>query len=47
MRGRSLDINEFLKIVNISYLDLENDEIDIDSNINLHEAFTSRKAIGY
>ena len=32
---RSLDTNELMKIINLSYIDEEDEEIDIDSNLNL------------
>jgi hypothetical protein len=32
---RSLDTNELMKIINLSYVDEEDEEIDIDSNLNL------------
>ena len=32
---RSLDTNELMKIINLSYIDQEDEEIDIDSNLNL------------
>ena len=30
-----LDTNELMKIINLSYLNEDQDEIDIDSNLNL------------
>jgi hypothetical protein len=38
MTGATLDTNELMKIINLSYLDEDDDEIDIDSNINLQDA---------
>ena len=32
---RQLDTNELMKIINLSYIDEEDEEIDIDSNLNL------------
>lgn len=32
---RNLDTNELMKIINLSYIDEEDEEIDIDSNLNL------------
>lgn len=32
---RHLDTNELMKIINLSYVDEEDEEIDIDSNLNL------------
>ena len=35
---RNLDTNELMKIINLSYIDSEDEEIDIDSNLNLQDA---------
>lgn len=35
MSDRHLGTNEIIKIINLSYIDDEDEEIDIDSNINL------------
>ena len=35
---RHLDTNELMKIINLSYIDEEDEEIDIDSNLNLQDA---------
>lgn len=46
--GRKLDTNEFMKIINLSYVDEEDDEIDIDSNLNLNDALSwARKASNF
>jgi hypothetical protein len=47
---RSLDTNELMKIINLSYIDQEDEEIDIDSNLNLQDALRmsqSRNQIFY
>jgi hypothetical protein len=32
---KHLDTNELMKIINLSYIDADDEEIDIDSNLNL------------
>ena len=45
---RTLDTNELMKIINLSYINLEegeNEEVDIDSNLNLQDALRYNRKI--
>jgi hypothetical protein len=43
--NRQLDTNELMKIINLSYVNLEDEEVDIDSNLNLQDAIRYNRKI--
>ena len=45
MTGEQLDTNELMKIINLTYTNEDQDEVDIDSNLNLQDAIRYNRKI--
>ena len=43
--NRQLDTNELMKIISFSYINLDDEEVDIDSNLNLQDAIRYNRKI--